>query len=290
MPTLRRVVALPVAAALSLLATPTAFAANGVFGGSTSAPEAIVINTDGKAKKLRSAVVAWEAACGDGATFPLAIELTAVRDEPGFSPGPEDLVVSRNAKGRFAGINLLAIDLGEQVAAIAAELSGRLRGDRARGKLSATVSIVDKATGAEQTSCSTGALSWSASRSPGRIFGGKTAQQEPVVVRLNRNRKMVADLLTGWESSGCQPPDRYFRFAERFSRLSVRSNRFGGSFEQSYPMDDGGALTFGYELGGRLSKRSVSGSLQVTVTGTDAAGATTLTCSSGKVSWKAATG
>jgi hypothetical protein len=290
MSTPRRVAAFVVAAALSLIATPPAFGANGVYGGTTSAREAIVLTSDAKAKKLRTAVIAWDAECADGMSFPFATELRAVAAEPGFAPGPEDLVVSRNAKGRFAGTHVVAWDLGAEIAGIAVELSGTMRADRASGKLTANVSIFDKATGDEKTSCATGKLSWSASRSAGRIFGGKTAQGEPVVVRLDAKRKMVSDLLVGWESDSCQPPDRYFRFGERFSRLKLRARRFGDTHDESYTTDDGGKLVYGYELAGSVARRSVSGSLQVTVTGTDAAGTPNLSCDSGTVRWKAATG
>ena len=99
----RRALATALAAALSLIVVPSAFAASGVFGGSTGADEAIVLTTDAKAKKLRSAVIAWEAECADGMTFPMAVELTSVAAEPGFTPNWDDLVMSKNAKGRFAG-------------------------------------------------------------------------------------------------------------------------------------------------------------------------------------------
>jgi hypothetical protein len=112
----RRVAAFTVAAALSSIATPPAFGANGVFGGSTSAAEAIVITTDAKVKKLRSAVIAWDAACQDGRSFALASALTPVKPDIGFSPGPDDLVISLNGKGRFIGMQLTARDLGEQTA------------------------------------------------------------------------------------------------------------------------------------------------------------------------------
>jgi hypothetical protein len=286
----RRAAAFVAAAALSFFAPPPAFGANGVFGGSTSAAEAIVITTDAKAKKLRSAVIVWEAACQDGRSFPLASALTPVKPELGFSPGPDDLVISQNAKGRFAGTQLTARELGSQTALIVVDLTGRLRGRRASGKLAATVSIRDDASGAEVMTCETGSLRWSASRSAGRIFGGKTTQDEPVVARLDRKRKTVTDLLVGWESDTCQPPERYFRFGERYRGLRVRSGRFGSTDDESFPTDDGGTVAFAYELAGSVARRSVKGRLHVTVTGTDAAGATTLSCDSGNVTWKAATG
>lgn len=285
---LRRAAAFVVAAALAVIATPPAFGANGVYGGSTSDDEPIVITTDAKGKKLRSAVIAWRAPCASGRGFRMAISLRAVEAEPGFSPGPQYLAVSRNAKGRFAGTQLAAMRLiGDATAGISVDLSGRLRASRASGRLVAAVTITD-ASGTQVDSCDT-SLSWSASRAPGRVFGGRTSQDDPVVVRLDRKRKTVTDLIVGWESSACEPPDNFFQFPIGFTNLRVRASKFGGAFDESVPMDDGTNLTFGYELAGSLARRSVRGSLKVSVTGTDAAGATTLTCS-GDVTWKASTG
>jgi hypothetical protein len=213
-----------------------------------------------------------------------------VANEPGFTPGPEDLLVSRNAKGRFAGSQLGAMNLGAQTAGISIELSGTMRSSRASGRLAATVSIVETATGTEMTSCETGSLKWSASRHAGRIYGGKTSQDEPVVVRLNRNGKRVSNLLVGWESSACEPPDRYFRFGESLTGFAVRSRRFGDTFDSSFATDGGGRITFAYDVSGTVSRRSASGKLSVTVTNTDAAGATILTCDTGAVDWRASTG
>jgi hypothetical protein len=55
---------------------------------------------------------------------------------------------------------------------------------------------------------------------------------------------------------------------------------------------DGGDLRFTVQLAGQVRRRSATGTLQATVTGTgtDAAGATTLSCGSGGVTWKTATG
>jgi hypothetical protein len=286
---LRRAAAFIVAAALAFIATPPAFSANGVFGGSTSAGEAIVITTDAKAKKLRSAVISWEASCQDGTYFPVASDLTPVAPEPGFSPRPDDLLISRNAKGRFAGTQLTARSVGALTALVAVDLSGKLLRTLGSGKLRATVSIIDDA-GTEITTCETGTLRWSASRSAGRIYGGKTTQDAPIVVRLDRKRKTVTDLFVGWDTETCEPPENYMRFGERYRGLTVRSGRFASTDDDSYPTDDGGKFAYHYELAGSVARRSVKGSLHVTVTGSDAAGATTLTCDSGQVSWKVATG
>ena len=290
MPRHRRVVASALAAAFSLIFVPPPFSASGVFGGSTAGGEPIVLKTDAKAKKLRSAVIGWSAECADGRFFPFGAELTAVANEPGFTPSPDELLTSRNAKGRFAGTQMGVMDLGDLVAPISVELSGKMRSGRASGTLRGTVSIVDKATGAEVTTCETGSQKWSASRAAGRIYGGKTSQETPVVVRLDRKGKRVADFIVAWESSTCEPPDRFLHVPEAFTGFAVRSRRFSGTFDDTVTTEDGGRFAFAYSLAGKVSRRSIAGTLTVNVTGTDAAGATSLTCDTGAVSWRTSTG
>lgn len=286
----RRVVASALAAAFSLIVAPPAFSASGVFGGSTAGGEAIVLKTDAKAKKLRSAVIGWRAECADGQVFSLGIELTVVESSAGFTPNHDELVVTRNAKGSFAGTQVAVLNLGEQMAPLSVELSGKMRSGRASGRLRATVSVVERATGAEVTTCESGSLKWSASRDAGRIFGGKTNQDEPVVVRLDRKRKRVADLMVAWHSTTCEPPELGLRFGESWSGFAIRARRFSETFEEPFTTDDGGRIVYAYDTAGSVSRRSVSGTLRVTVTQTDAAGAPTMSCDSGAVSWRASTG
>ena len=290
MPMPRRVAATLALTTFPLAAASPAPAAGGVFGGATSGDEAIVVETDRTAKRLRGAVVAWVAPCEDGRRFSDASSLEPVAAEPGFTPGADDLVVTRNRRGRFSGTQT-TVHRTDAVSIVAElELSGRLRTRRASGTLAATATVVDRASGDVVTTCGSGSQSWSASRSPGRIFGGRTAQDEPVVARLDRKRRRLTDLRVGWETAGCQPPDRYLRLGEHFVDVAVRSRRFGGSFDESYPIEGGGAIAFAYELSGSVARRTLRGRLRVSVNETDAAGATTVTCDSGQVRWKAMTG
>src|SRR5215217_6324057 len=107
-----------VAVATTFGPAPGALAANAVFGGSTTGGEAIVLTADKAGTKLKSAVIAWRAECGDGFGLPLATAVTATSVSPGFSPGPKDLLMSRNGKRRFSGTQLLALNLGDISAGI----------------------------------------------------------------------------------------------------------------------------------------------------------------------------
>jgi hypothetical protein len=277
------------ALAMTLGAAPAASAADAVFGGSTSASEAIVIKADKTAKKLRSAVIGWSAKCGDGMYFDLATELTPSSASPGFSPEPSDLLVSRNRKGSFAGTQLAGQDLGDATAAVKVTLTGRLRPKSASGTLSADVTIIENAGGNTQTTCRTGRLSWKATRAPGRVYGGRTSQEEPVVAKIDAKRKRVTDLLVSWH--GDCVPSGFARFSDALRNFPAASTgRFGDRWNQTVNLSEGGKRTFDYSVAGKLGRRSARGTLRIAITDADAAGATTASCDTGGVTWKATTG
>lgn len=280
--------ALAASVAGSLLFAPAALARGAVFGGSTAASQPIVVRTDAKAKRLSSAVIAWTADCKGGQRWADWSEVAAVRAQPGFTPGSGDLVLSRNRRGRFSGTQLYASSAGDLTAAITVQLSGRMKRKRASGTLHASVTLLDAA-GNMQDGCESGSVKWTASRAVGRIFGGKTSQGQPVVVRVDRARRNVSDLMIGWGSRRCVP-DGYLAFGERFADFPLKNRRFGDAFTQDFPMEDGSKRTYAYDVGGTVAKSAARGSLRVQVTQTDAAGAQTMSCDTGTVSWRALTG
>jgi hypothetical protein len=290
-PSLLRLTAAAGATAAVLAVSPSAYAADAVYGGTAGSDDPIVVKADAKSTKLRSMVVSWRAACADGDGFPAGGELTATAPVAGFTPGPTDLLVSRNAKGRFKGTQLGLANLGAASAAIVVDIEGALKRTRASGTLRAVVKIVDTATGADITSCQTGTMRWAATRSPGIIYGGKTSQGEPMVVRLDARRRQVNDLLTTWRAP-CTPSAGYYRVPDHIfvPFLVGRTGRFGAPFARDWATGTGGRVRNDVDLAGRVSKTKASGTLQVKVSETDANGATTDTCDTGGITWKAATG
>jgi hypothetical protein len=275
--------------AVTLTLTAPAYAeADAVYGGSTTAHEPIVLRADRAGQRLRSAVMTWEAKCDQGAIFPFAAELPAVMLTRGLSQDAFELAMSRNAKGHFSGTQLAGFQLGSETAMVTVTFAGTLRARSAFGMLSADVAILDES-GNEVDACHTGATRWNASRSPGRLFAGKTSQDEPIVLRLDAKRRNVRNVLVGWQTASCRP-EAFGRFAESFTNFPLRGGRFGDALESSYDDADGGKLRYTMELAGKVTRRSAHGTLQATITGTDAAGATTLSCDSGGVTWKTATG
>ena len=291
MPITSRAAGIAIAGAAAAAITPSpALARNAVFGGSTSKGAPIVITADKKAKTLRSAVVSWRAVCDDGRGFPIGVPLEPVAADPGFSPGFRELATSRNGKGRFAGTQVGGLDMGDHVAALEAKYTGKLSAKRAGGTIDATITMIEKASRNVVATCRTGTVRWSATRSPGRVFGGSTAQDLPVVVRLDAKRRAVADLLYNWESATCKPDDVYLNANEDFSSFPLQSGRFGDAFDQTYTPDGGGDGKASYDITGRVARTRASGSVRVNVTETDPAGAVTMACDSGTVPWEAVSG
>jgi len=261
-------------AALTLVTAAPASAKSTVFGGNTRAGEPIALTGDRAGKKLTSAVIAVEAPCTDGTPWVVATK---------FKPG-DSLDMSRNAKGRFAGTasDLTAFDGNPVFETL--KLSGRLAAHRASGTLSLTAESPDGS-----ISCHTGTIRWSTTRSPGHVYAGMTRQQEPVVVKVDKARTNVDDVLIGWETASCTP-DGWTRHGEDFTDFPLRASHFGDGFTHTYADSSGGKLTLDYTIDGTVRRTASTGTLHVALTRTDASGATTGSCDSGTVAWKAATG
>jgi len=274
--------------AAALAAAAPAQGADAIFGGVTKDGGPIVVKADAKFQELHSIVISWAAPCSDQQFFGGGGELTPADAVAGFSPGPRELLVSRNAKGRFEGSQLYGSDLGTSIAAVSVEVTGKLKAKRASGTLSAIVKISDKTTGAEVTSCQTGNTSWVATHAPGTILGGATSQGEPIVLRLAADAKRVSDVMTTWQAPCGE--SGFFRVPDHFINFAVKSTgAFGNPFVDDVIRPDGTKRHYDYAIAGRLKRTGAKGTLQVKVSETDPAGAVT-NCDSGKVTWKAVTG
>jgi hypothetical protein len=273
------------ATAAVLAATPAAEAADAVYGGTTSNGDPIVVTADAAATTLRSIAISWRASCGPdpGDWIPGGGVLTPAEPVAGFAPSADELLVSKNAKGSFAGTQL-AGGAGPMVV----DLKGKLKAGKATGTLSATVKVLDPETGNTTASCQT-TQRWTATREPGIIYGGATSQGQPFVVRLNQTHKRVNDVITTWFAK-CTP-DGYFLSPDHFGNFAVKgSGAFGNPFDWDTTLDDGTKRDYAYQFKGRLTSKAVKGTMQVKVAETDAAGAPGANCDTGGLTFKAATG
>jgi hypothetical protein len=109
----------------------------------------------------------------------------------------------------------------------------------------------------------------------------------PTALTMSRNRK--------GRFSGTPGVRRELRRFLRRDQGPVRrppegQGRVGHTWDDTVKDPDGGSRRFDYALTGRVARRVGRGTLRIALTGTDAAGAKTLSCDSGGVSWKATTG
>jgi hypothetical protein len=267
------------------LATPsTALAADAVYGGTSRDGDAIVLKSDAKFASLRSIAISWRATCDDGQWMPGGGSLTPAEPQPGFDPDPNELLVTRNAAGRFKGRQVAAQDVGSAVAVVTVDLEGKLKADRASGTTKVKVQLADKASGVATATCQT-SQRWTASREPGVVYGGTTSQGSPVVLRLVAARKRVGDLFVSWFGA-CTPQGSWWS-REHLGNFPVkRSGAFGNPFSDEVTRDDGGKVTYDYAVTGKLSRTAGTGSLRFKLSETDPAGAAGPACDSGGVTWK----
>ena len=214
-------IAIATAAAAAIAPSP-ALAKNAVYGGSTSKGAPIVINADKKAKTLKSAVVSWTAVLRRRPRLPDRRAAEGGRRGARLHarlPRAGDLAQRQGPLRRHAARRLRH---GRNVGALNASYSGKLSAKRASGTLEATITVLEKASRNVVATCRTGSVRWSATRSPGRVFGGSTAQDLPIVVRLDAKRRTVADMLFNWESATCKPDDVYLNVNEGFAASRSR--------------------------------------------------------------------
>jgi hypothetical protein len=123
----------------------------------------------------------------------------------------------------------------------------------------------------------------------GTVLGGKTGQDWPIVIELNKAGTQVVRISAGLHltcTSGgvVNLPDEY-------TKLKVSpSGKFGLSFgPTNRKNDDGTSTDFQGSITGKLNKARTTATGKWTFKGIDkdAAGTVTDTCDSGSVSWKA---
>ena len=197
---LLRLAAAAGATAAVLASSPSARAADAVYGGSAGSGRSD--RGQGRSPRpptLRSIVVSWRAACADGRAFPTRTRLTPSRPSRASRRARRTAGLPQRQGPLQGHAAFRAADLGAVVAAIVVEIEGKLTRTRASGTLSAIGQGHGQCeSGTEVTSCQTGTLRWVATRAPGIVYGGTTSQGEPLVVRLNAQRKRVTDVITAW--------------------------------------------------------------------------------------------
>ena len=225
-------------------------AADSMYGGHLGTnDDPIVLVADKAGQKLKGSVIAFQAACKGSDPTPRVFH-----ESVSVFPARKGTIrlgaweATRNAKGRIAATYSRPQNVGENGLLLTMKLAGTLKRGSASGTLSATWTLTNvPAVSAVPPSsavtvletCSTGVLRWTAKHSPGIVYAGRTAQDEPLVVRLSKDRLKVEDVDVGWHAT-CTPAEGWVDFPETFAGFPIGTKgRFGDAFTWRYPRDDG---------------------------------------------------
>jgi hypothetical protein len=283
------------AAALCLLlaAPASAAAASAVYGGHLGTHDDPIVLIAGPGGQLKSTIIAFTASCdtSGGKVFHDTVPVAAAQSGATQSGV---WVMTRNARGHLAGTYTLAqnVDGGAQV--LTMTIAGTLRSASGTGTLSATSTLTDTpavgsappAVGAKVLeTCTTGVLHWTTAHRPGRVYGGSTAQGEPLVLRVAANRHRIDHVDVGWHAD-CLPQG-LVDFPETFARFPLTATgHFGDTFTWRYPNTSGtGDNVYDYAVSGVLRPTTARGTLRAKVRYPDGT-----TCDTAAQSWKAVTG
>src|SRR5215208_2888287 len=245
------------------------------WGGTTEqgAPFTLQLARGGKAAVGASFQI--YATCADQQRFAIFGRLRFAARPPQFVADGDHVVAPAKLRGtgRFNAGGVGSVGLTGGASAVMTErLAGRVRRDgSASGTYEADIAVVD-AGGNQITTCDTGPIKWQAKSRKGVVYVGTTSAGPPVVLTLTTPRTAVQELDIGWAApctngGGVLVPDSLTDFR-------ITNGAFGDVFQQVFPLDGGGSMTFDYELAGVIASRTLStGNLTVKMTETDAAGA-----------------
>jgi hypothetical protein len=269
-------------------AAPAAAAPESIYGGHTAQDAPIALRVAGSGRALRQLLVHVSTTCEDGnnaswsgaARFAAFAPPTVEVGDNVFSPAR----LSR--RGAFRATGVATDAYGDMIGKVAETIRGTVRRGVAHGTFSATIDILDPATGAKVTSCRSGTLRWAARSAPGRVYAGLTSDRRPIVVQRSRSGRKVSSVWVSW-SAPCRNGGG-FGVAEELVDFPVAGGgRFGDTFTDEVKPAEGGTRAFDYRLEGRAGAARVAGTFRVEVTDSDAAGATTDTCDTTLLSWSA---
>jgi hypothetical protein len=273
--------------ALALSASPASAAR--VYAGQPSggSPFQFVMTLDDAGAAVTGFTFHFDVACStdfDAVDFGSAL---VIDDLPGtVTLGAHYMTGGAVKRGRLSAEFMGFDRIGDTVMeTMAATLSGTVKAGKASGRVAVTFVRRDITTGAVLAQCSR-TIPWRALRNPGLVYGGKTNQDEPVVIELTKDRKRVSHAHLGWYAL-C-PSGGGFAFGHDEFDLRSFPLKPGGVFSRTYRFGFADGTTLVQRFAGRVRTKQAVGTYRSDVTIPDASGKET--CTSGNVTWKAATG
>ena len=230
--------------------------------------------------------------CADQQRFGIFGRLRFAARPPQFVADGDHVVAPAKLRrtGRFDASGVGSVGLSGGGSAVMTErLAGRVRRDgSASGTYIAGIAVVD-AGGNQLTTCDTGPIKWQAKSRKGVVYVGTTSAGPPVVLTLTAPRNAVQELDIGWAAM-CTNGGAVL-IPDSLTDFRITNGSFGDTFQQVFPLDGGGSMTFDYDLAGVVASRTRStGNLSVKMTETDAAGAVQAVCDAGRSSWTVRSG
>jgi len=258
-----------------------------VYGGKTRGEDPMVLWANAKGSEVTGATFTFTVRCPSGDSWPVYGDL-AVRPAPKGMAIPLGVFLEQVNTARRFRLSLLAdLRAGDPYGALLTMTLNGTRGARkASGTLDATVTITNTQTMELVEVCEPAPVKWTAERAPGRVFGGTTAQHEPVVVKLNAKRSKVSELRLGWYTNDCTDPNQFMNYGDALYDFRLRGRRFGDAFSQDFPRDDGGSNRWEYDISGKVAKTRASGSFAASVTYNEPGGSQ-VTCRLPATRWSA---
>jgi hypothetical protein len=270
-------VCLVLIAGASCLGPATAVAAvpdRGVtYAGSTSAHDLIVFKLSCDGKHLVKMVKVWDAPCSGGGSlrFGSSAEASVSIDRTGeFAATSSDGVTIETGRTWF----------------LDQHLKGRVRGHALSGSWHVDMRRYDAA-GTLAVRCHT-SFTFKATAAKGRIYGGVTSQDLPVLIRVAPRAAQVRHVDFAWESD-CSSGD-FLQTSDRVSNFKIVHGRFGDDFGSSTTTDEGEKLRLDYTVRGALRGARAAGRLGVRFTVRGSSGKLIDDCNSGSVSYKVSSG
>ena len=265
----------------ALLAVPAPAAAR-TYGGSFMITDWPLVVEAGP-RSVDSATMFWVARCPGGALIGSHGSLpgSAART----APGGFGFYNARLVKNRFRAKLYGAADWGPNLhGTISGTFGGTLGKTFARGFLAGTVTYTDSEN--VERKCYIGPERWYAANDP-LVYAGTTAEDEPIVFRLNKARSAVVETSLGWTTRNCRSGSSN-DVADRLGRMPLTSH----SLLQASPFEaltysDGTHSEFSYRLQGTFERTAAHGTLAVGARFRDSSGQETDSCPGMQEAWHA---
>jgi hypothetical protein len=263
-------VAIAAALLIGALAPSSGLAAKTVYYAGSTSPATAPMTLEVGKSKLAGIAVQYDSSCF---AYTSILKASALRKATIDRRGRVNFKVATNLVDS-SRVHWMGERYPDQ---IVEQFTGSVKGSSASGTVRATLTFLDGST------CTTGTQRWLLAHKPGRVYGGVTNQSQPVAVELSSSGAQIKHLHVGWVAS-CSTGGQWVT-PDFLTNFDIVGGNVSESFSQQYPRSAGGVLSFAYQLSSVIGKAKATGSLAVTVTATDAAGAVEYTCSAPSVRW-----